>query len=76
MSGGASYSLHKNTKVRIGMFDDKNVLVREIYFQESEKPGMHHIKYAYDCDKYTDNVYHFKIIKNDYVSYIVTLRKG
>lgn len=75
MSGGAVFSLHKPTKMRISMFDKKNVLVREIYFNESEKAGMHKVNYAYDCEKYQEDEYHFKVIKNDHVVHIVTLSK-
>jgi hypothetical protein len=75
MSGGADYRIAQPAKMRLAMFDEKNVLVREIYFNEKEKAGTHAIKYAYDCDKYPNSVYHFKLIKNDHIYFVSTLRK-
>jgi hypothetical protein len=75
MSGGADYRLAQPAKIRLAMFDEKNVLVREIYFNESEKAGTHALKYAYDCDHYTNSIYYFKLIKNDHVYFVSSLRR-
>ncbi|NJL14155.1 MAG: hypothetical protein HC913_14865 [Microscillaceae bacterium] len=58
-----------------GCFDDRGTLVREIYYNGQEKPGMHHLTYHFDCDEYQDSVYHFKIIRDDQVSMVNTLRR-
>ncbi|GAB4410875.1 MAG: hypothetical protein OHK0053_37700 [Microscillaceae bacterium] len=75
MSGTVRFSNHQAIKMRVGMFDDRGTLVREIYYNDQEKPGMHQLTYHFDCDEYQDPVYHFKIIRDDRVSMVNTLRK-
>jgi hypothetical protein len=74
MSGNATVRLSRAAKVRMGMFDDKGVLIREIYYKDNEKPGQYFIQYAYDCDRYQEDVYHFKIIKDDRIALTMTMR--
>ncbi len=76
MWGGGMYDYHKPCKMQIGMFNDKGVLIREIYYKEKETAGRHTVKYAYDCDAYQDNVYYFKYIKDGVVVKNIALKKG
>ncbi len=76
MWGGGMYSYHKPCKMQIGMFNEKGVLVREIYYNEKETATPHTVKYAYDCDAYTDNVYYFKYIQDGIVVKSIALKKG
>jgi hypothetical protein len=76
MSGGGFFTVsQKNIKISMGMFDKNDILVREIYANDNVGVGQYTIKYAYDCEKYKDDVYYFKTIKNDKVAYIVKLSR-
>jgi hypothetical protein len=63
-SGKFSYKISRAAKVQIGMFDDKGILVREIYNNQAETPGFHEVKYSFDTLVYPDDVYHFKMIRD------------
>ncbi|TAG06488.1 MAG: hypothetical protein EAZ44_02185 [Cytophagia bacterium] len=75
MWGNGRITIVQTSDVRVGMFDNKGVLVREIYHNPEEKSGTHTLEYAYDCDVYQDKTYYFKIIKNDIVTATVRLSK-
>ncbi len=59
--------------IRIGMFDKDHILVREIYYNENATKGTYKLEYAFDCEAYTDNLYYFKVIRNDQVTRVYTL---
>lgn len=64
MSGRSLIVIGKSASIRIGMFDKNHVLVREIYYNSAVQPGRHTVNYAYDCEAYSDRIYHFKTIMN------------
>lgn len=66
-SGKFYYELAKKTKVLIGMFDNNNILIREIYVNPADKAGKHTVVFAFDSSIYPDDVYTFKLITDDKV---------
>ncbi len=76
MWGNGRATVRGKCHLRLAMFDVNGILVREIYNNPEEKAGTHTLEYAYDCDIYTDPVYHFKIIKNDVVTLTAVLKRG
>lgn len=64
-SGKFYYELAKKTKVLIGMFDNNNILVREIYANATDNAGKHTVVFAFDSSIYPDDVYTFKLITDD-----------
>ena len=76
ISGGGFFSVSQMTmKISIGMFDKNGILVREIYANDKVTPGKYTVKYAYDCEKYPDESYYFKTMRNDKVAITVKLSK-
>ena len=59
---GFSYSW--KASVSVGLFNQRNVLVRELYNDPAVTPGEHKVSYAFDNSVYTDSVYYARLISD------------
>jgi hypothetical protein len=64
VGGKFRYKFYKTSNVTIGMFDDQDIIVRELYANAQTKPGEHFLKYEFDTEIYLDDVYYVRLIIN------------
>ena len=62
VEGKFRYKFSKISAVTIGMFNDKNIIVKELYNNPTTKPGEHHLSYEFDTMIYPDDVYYIRLI--------------
>ena len=67
IGGMFEFKFSETTKVHIAMFDAMGILVRELYYNPSEKPGVHKIDFEFDFTVFTDEYYVIKLIANEEV---------
>jgi len=64
VGGKFRYKFYKTSNVTIGMFDDQDIIVRELYANAQTKPGEHFLEYEFDTEIYPDDVYYIRLIIN------------
>ncbi len=64
LSGSFTYTVRVNSNVLIAMFDKRNIVVRELYRNNSEAPGKKNFDFAFDASVYTDEVYYVRLLIN------------
>jgi hypothetical protein len=62
--GNFRYKFSKTSAVTIGMFNDKDIIVRELYSNPETPPGEHRLSYEFDTLQYPDDVYYIRLIIN------------
>ncbi len=62
--GKFEYKIHKSSNITIGLFNDQDIIVRELYNNPSQKAGEHLFKYAFDLATYQDPKYYVRLIIN------------
>ncbi len=62
VEGNFKYKIHNQSNVTIGLFNEQDIIVRELYNNPSKKPGYHHFKYAFDLETYQDPRYYVRLI--------------
>ncbi len=62
MHGAFNYNFSKKTSVTIAMFNENNIVVRELYRNPEENPGKHKLEYTFDATEYTDDFYYLRLI--------------
>ena len=62
VGGKFRYKFSKTSAVTIGMFNDKNIIVKELYNNPTTKPGEHHLSYEFDTMIYPDEIYYIRLI--------------
>jgi len=62
--GKFKYKFHKQSNITIGMFNEQDIIVRELYNNPTEKAGEHLFNYAFDTETYTDPTYYIRLIVN------------
>ncbi len=67
VGGNFEFTLLRDTEIRIGMFDANGIIVRELYYNPTEKPGNHVFDYEFDATVYTDDVYYIRYLENNVV---------
>lgn len=67
IGGMFEFSFPFSTKVHIAMFNPQGTLVRELYYNENELPGVHKINFEFDYTVYTDEFYTVKLIADNKV---------
>lgn len=67
IGGMFEYSFPFSTKVHIAMFNPQGTLVRELYYNENELPGVHKLNFEFDYTVYTDEFYIVKLIADNKV---------
>jgi hypothetical protein len=67
VGGEFEYKFSKVAKVHIAMFNARGTVVRELYFNAAENPGVHKIPFEFDYTVYPDAYYEIKLIADDEV---------
>jgi len=67
IGGNFEFTLLETTEIHIALFNEDNIVVRELYFNPSEKPGAHVFSYEFDATVYTDPVYYVRYLENNVV---------
>lgn len=62
--GKFKYNIHKQANITIGLFNEQNIIVRELYNNPKQEAGEHLFKYAFDLTTYQDPRYHIRLIIN------------
>jgi hypothetical protein len=62
VGGRFKYGFSKPSAVTIGMFDDRDIIVRELYNNPNTEPGTHELSYEFDAEVYTNEVYYIRLI--------------
>jgi hypothetical protein len=62
VGGRFKYKFSKTSSVTIGMFDEQGIIVRELYSNPKATPGERTLKYAFDEEVHTDDVYYIRLI--------------
>jgi len=61
VGGSYSFNFSRTKSVQIAMFNNQNVLVRELYKNNQELPGRKTINYAFDASIYKDPIYYMRL---------------
>lgn len=69
IEGFVEYEFSSQENITIAMFDKNNIVVRELYHNNSEKPGQHKQKFQFDGTVYKDKFYYIRLIVGDKVFY-------
>lgn len=46
------------------MFDENNIVVRELYKNDSCSQGRHEMEFKFDATEYTDEFYYVRLLEN------------
>lgn len=74
--GEFKYKFHKQTKVTIGLFNEQDIIVRELYNNPLEKLGEHFFNYAFDTTTYTDPIYYIRLVVNGEIRISLKMESG
>ena len=55
----------EESAVTIAMFDEDNIVVRELYNNPNEAAGTHYLEFEYDIEVYTDKAYYVRLIRDE-----------
>lgn len=55
----------EESAVTIAMFDEDNIVVRELYNNPNEAAGEHYLEFEYDVGVYTDKTYYVRLIRDE-----------
>jgi hypothetical protein len=55
----------EESAVTIAMFDEDNIVVRELYSNPNEAAGTHYLEFEYDVEVYTDKAYYVRLIRDE-----------
>lgn len=64
VGGNFEFELLKETEIHIAMFNEDNIVVRELYFNPAEKKGYHTFNYEFDATIYNEPVYYVRYLEN------------
>jgi hypothetical protein len=62
--GNFRYKFSNTSAVTIGMFNDKDIIVKELYHNPETPAGEHRLSYEFDTLQYPDEVYYIRLIIN------------
>lgn len=62
--GNFKYKFSKTSAVTIGMFNDKDIIVKELFNNPETPAGEHHLEYEFDTLVHPDDVYYIRLIIN------------
>ncbi len=55
----------EESAVTIAMFDEDNIVVRELYNNPKEAAGTHYLEFEYDIEVYTNKAYYVRLIRDE-----------
>lgn len=59
------FRFSEESAVTIAMFDEDNIVVRELYNNPNEPAGEHYLEFEYDVEVYTDKAYYVRLIRDE-----------
>ncbi|MBE0663568.1 MAG: hypothetical protein IH597_14010 [Bacteroidales bacterium] len=62
--GSFRYQLFERSAILIAMFDANNIVVRELYRNNTCTPGHHNIEYNFDATHFDDSMYYVRLLEN------------
>ena len=62
VEGNFEYSFSKTSAVTIGMFNDQNIVVKELYNNPETPAGEHKLAYEFDTMVFQENTYYIRLI--------------
>jgi len=62
--GKFKYKIHNNSSITMGLFNEQNIIVRELYNNPNQEAGEHEFKYAFDMETYNEPKYYIRLIIN------------
>jgi hypothetical protein len=65
LSGFYEYQLASAKSVEVAMFNDRNILVRELLKKHVSTPGKHRFDYTFDGNAFEEDVYFVRLIVED-----------
>lgn len=65
LSGFYEYQLANAKSVEVAMFNDRNILVRELLKKHVSTPGKHRFDYTFDGNAFEEDVYFVRLIVDD-----------
>tara|TARA_B100000508_G_scaffold138286_1_gene134071 strand:+ start:116 stop:988 length:873 start_codon:yes stop_codon:yes gene_type:complete len=75
VGGDFNYGFSKTSNVTIGMFNNRNVIVRELLNSPETPPGKHHFSFQFDTMQYTEGEYFIRLIINGEVKVNYKMRR-
>lgn len=75
IGGEFNYKFTKTSDVTIGMFNERNVIVRELLNNPETKPGKHNFSFQFDTMQYTEDTYYIRLIINGRVKVNYKMRR-
>lgn len=67
IGGSFEFKFSKTKKIHIAMFNPSGTLVRELYFNSAEPPGVKKVEFEFDYTQYTESYYTIKLIADEEV---------
>jgi hypothetical protein len=61
-TGRFKYTFSEKSSVTIAMFDEDNIVVRELYNNPNETPGKHELEFKFDTEVYQNKAYYVRMI--------------
>ena len=55
----------EESAVTIAMFDENDIVVRELYNNPNQAAGTHYFEFEYDVEVYTDKAYYVRLIRDE-----------
>ncbi len=71
--GNFSYKIHKPSPITIGLFNENNIIVRELYNNPKQQAGEHKFNFAFDLKTYQDPRYYIRLIINGKIMVDLTM---
>jgi len=62
--GKFKYNIHNPSNITIGLFNEQDIIVRELYNNPVQESGEHLFNYAFDLTTYQDPRYYIRLIIN------------
>lgn len=62
IKGSFDFNYNRPVNVSVGMFNERNTLVRELYNEKNIASGFHKLDFEFDSQEYTEDLYNFYLI--------------
>ncbi|MBV1924499.1 MAG: hypothetical protein KUG68_10785 [Flavobacteriaceae bacterium] len=62
--GEFKYKFSRKNHVTLGLFNEQDIIVRELYNNPHEKPGKHTFNFAFDTENYSEPTYFIRMVVN------------
>jgi hypothetical protein len=73
-TGNFKFYFSSESAVTIAMFDENNIVVRELYNNPNTPKGKHDLEFKFDVEVYQDKVYYVRLIKDGEIQINMTMK--